>query len=75
MRLSFLKRCSQLCLFSNQIAVVIDHQKFWRQSICILVFLHGDSHQGKVASDTTFWLCVASCASRPIRLRTNQLMF
>ena len=36
----------------------------------ILVFLHGDRHQGKVAPETTtFWFSVACCVSHPIRLK------
>ena len=42
----------QLCLLSNQIAGVFDHQYLWKESIAILVFLHGVIHQGKAASET-----------------------
>ena len=40
-------------LLSNQIAGFFDHQHFWKESINVLDFLHGGSHQGKIASEAT----------------------
>ena len=40
-------------LSANQIAVFFDHQYLWKESIDLLVFLHGDNHQRKIASETT----------------------
>ena len=40
-----------------------DHQIFWKESIEILVFLHGVSHQGRVAPD---WRSDATGHTRPI---------
>ena len=37
-------------LASNQIAGFSHHQYLWKESINILEFLHGGSHQRKVAS-------------------------
>ena len=51
-------------LSTNQIAVFCNHQYLWKDSTDLLDFLHGDSHQGKVAPETTtFWLGVACCLS------------
>ena len=58
-------------LVPNQIVVVFDHQYLLKESIDILCFLHGDNQQRKVASEnsSTFWLGVASCGFRLIRLQ------
>ena len=61
--------CGQLHLLSNQTAGLFDYQYLWKESTDIFDFLHGDNDQGKVGSKATvFWLGMASCASRPIRL-------
>ena len=41
----------KVCLLFNQIAGFFDHQYLSKESICILDFLHGFNHQGKVASE------------------------
>ena len=49
-------------LSTNQIAVFFYHQYLWMELIDTLDFLHGDSYQGTVGSETTtfgcFWLDV-----------------
>ena len=45
-------------LSTNQIAVFLDHQYFWKESIFTLDFLHGDNYQGKVGSETTAFVWV-----------------
>ena len=40
-------------LSTNQITVFFDRQYLWKESIDILYFLHGNNHQGNLASETT----------------------
>ena len=51
-----------MCLLSNHIAEIFDHQYFWKESSNILLFLHRDSHKRKLVSETTdfgwVWLVV-----------------
>ena len=59
---------AQLFFSSNQIAEFFDLQYLRKESNAI-TFSHGYVHDGKVASDILTWLCVASCASHPVRLQ------
>ena len=45
--------CGQLCLLFSKIAGYFDHQCLRKESVYILLFLHGDIHQGKVTSEAT----------------------
>ena len=63
LRLLLLVECGQLCHLPSQIAGFFDHQYLWKESVDILVSLHGVSHKGKVAPITChlFGLGVVSC--------------
>ena len=45
--------CDQLWIFFNYIAELCDQQYLWNKSSDIWDFLHGDSHQEKLASEIT----------------------
>ena len=40
---------------SASVPVLFDHQYLWKESSNLLDFLHGENHQGKVPSETTFF--------------------
>ena len=46
-------------LSPNQIALFIDHQYLWKESVNLLDFLHRDNPQRKVTCETTSfgWVC------------------
>ena len=50
---TFLVGYGLLYLLSNQMARFFGYQYLWREPIYFFFFLHGDIHQGKVASETT----------------------
>ena len=49
---------------------VFDHQYFQKESVDIVGFLHGDSQEGKIVSETITlgWFVLAMSASCPISL-------
>ena len=51
-------------LLSNQIVGFLDHEYLWTLWINLFGFLHGDIHQGKVASENTIFGEV--CPGMPI---------
>lgn len=51
LRLPYLVRCGQLCPSSSHITSFFDHRYLQKESIYVLVFLHGDGYQGKAASE------------------------
>ena len=64
LRLLPLRGCGQLCLFSNQIAGLFDHQYLSKESSDILVFCMVLVIKGR----QDYWLGVVSCVSHPIIL-------
>ena len=60
------------CPFRLQDSVIISISG--KDSIDILVFLHRNIHQGKVASRTGFWVGVARWASLPIRFHDSLIV-
>ena len=66
--------CDQLGLLSNQITELFNHQNLLKESTDILVF-YGVCHQGKMASETSFFLGgLASYSSFPIRLQDSLII-
>ena len=58
LRLPVLVAFGHLCLLSKQIAVFPNKQYLWKELIDIVDDFHGDIHQGKLASENSFYDCV-----------------
>ena len=78
LRLPLMVGCDQFFLSSNQIVGFFDHQFLWKELIDILVFLHGVSHQGKIAPEITsgcgwMWSVLAFCLNLSFLIRYTNL--